>query len=213
MPLAIVTSIISALSIVAGSLVGALCSWIINRKMHQKKIQDDYKMMEENHKYEEGFRLKELCNNANIIRLDIATALFQSIRSLKNKDDEKKYLYLLPINKNYSLAIVSLSDKYNLRELSLIYQLYGIIEKVNRDIFSWSIGDDSSYEKVLVGFKSILYKLYGENYRSVLKVDPDKITYEELYNNQYAREEYKSLLIKLDNLCLVENLTKEELKK
>lgn len=209
MPITIITTIISAFSIIAGSLLGALCSWIINRKMHQKRIQEDYKLMQENRKYEESCKKKQLVNNANIIRLDIATAIFQSIRSLQNKDDDKKYLYLMPLNKEYSLAIISLSDEYSLQELSLIYQLYGIIEKVNKDIQGWKLGDNRAYDKVLKGFKSILYKIYKDNYENILKVNPDMISYEELYNNEYIDNEYKKVLKKLNKICLMENNTKK----
>ena len=209
MPIPIVTSIISAISIIAGSLIGAYCSWIISKNMHVKEIEDQHKILKENRCYEEKYRVKEVCNNANVIRLDIATSLFQSIRSLQNNDEDKKYLYLLPINKNYSEAVASLSDEYSLQELSLLYQLYGIIEKVNRDIYSWNSTDNNTYERVRKEFSSILYKIYGNNVEKILKVDADKISYKELYNNQYIRSSYKNLLEKLDELCLVENLLKK----
>ena len=205
-----VTTIISAISIIAGSLLGALCSWIISKKMHNQEMQEEYKLIEENRRYEDSYRAKEVCNNANVIRLDIANAVFQSIRSLQNADEKKKYLYLLPINKNYSQAVASLSDKYNLKELSYLYQLYGIIEKVNRDIYEWSIGDKDAYDKVKSGFETILYKMYGDNFKKVLTINPDKVSYIELYRNDYTIKPYKDLLEKLDDLCLLENLLKEK---
>lgn len=205
-----VSTIISAISIIAGSLLGALCSWIINKKMHNQKMQEEYKLIEDNRKYEDSYRAKEVCNNANVIRLDIANAVFQSIRSLQNTDEKKKYLYLLPINKNYSQAVASLSDKYDLKELSHLYQLYGIIEKVNRDIYSWTIGDKDAYDKVRTGFETVLYKLYGDNFEKVLTINPDQISYIELYRNDFTIKHYKNLLEKLDELCLLENLLKEK---
>lgn len=209
MPIAIVTTIISGISIIAGTLLGALFSWIINKKMHNQKMQEEYKLIQENRKYEESYRAKEVCNNANVIRLDIANALFQSIRSLQNTEERKNYLYLLPINKLYSQAVASLSDKYTLKELSYLYQLYGIIEKANRDIYEWTIGDKDAYEKVKTGFESILYKMYGDNFRKVITINPDKVSYIELYKNDYTIKPYKDLLEKLDDLCLLENLLKE----
>ncbi|MEI3338094.1 MAG: hypothetical protein V8R02_11700 [Clostridium sp.] len=209
MSTAIITSIISATSIILGSLVGALCSFLINKNINEKRIKEDYKIIEANRKYDKICKEKELCNNANIIRLDIITAIFQSIRSLQNKDKEKNYLYLMPLHKEYSLVVVSLSDKYTLQELSLIYQLYGIIEKVNRDIQVWKVGDNRAYDKVLKGFKSILYKIYKDNYESILKVNPDMISYEELYNNEYINADYKEVLKKLDKLCFMENKTEK----
>ena len=206
MPIPIITSIISALSIIVGSLLGALFSYLISRNMHKKELEDEQLLTIENRKYEERFKAKEVCDNANIIRLDISTALYQSIRSLQNSDEEKKYLYLLPINKNYSLAIASLSHKYTLKELSNLYQLYGIIEKVNRDIYNWNIGDNRSYENVQVGLKSILYKLYGDNYKRLINIDINIVPYEELYLTEFMEDEYKSILEKLDKLCVIDNL-------
>lgn len=171
---------------------------------------DEAKIQEENRLYEETYRAKDLCNNANILRLDIATAIFQSIRVLQNKDISKNYLYLLPVCQNYSEAVSSLSDKYSLQELSSVYQLYGIIGKINRDIYNWTSGNEEAYEKVKLGFLSILIKIYGENYNDILRVDPNKICYEDLYKNEFISPVFKDLLLKLDDLCLVENLMKEK---
>lgn len=208
MEIQIVTSIISAVSVLSGSLIGAFCSWLINKKIYSRQITDEEKFQKENLYYKERCRAEGICNYANILRLDIATAVFQSIRVLTNKDVNKNYLYLLPICKDYSMAVSSLSNKYSLQELSSVYQLYGIMEKVNRDIYNWSIGDDTSYERVKSGFVSILIKIYGENYTAILKVDPNRIGYEDLYKNDYIRPEFKELLLKLDDLCLLENLLK-----
>ncbi|NLK95717.1 MAG: hypothetical protein GX275_11115, partial [Clostridiales bacterium] len=150
MPMPIITSIISAVSILAGSLLGALFSYIISEKMHKKQILEEHLILNENRKYEEKYRIREICNDANSIRLDIITAIFQSIRLLQDSNEANNYLYLLPINKNYSSKVASLSDKYTLIELNLIYQLYGIIDKVNKDIYSWNIGDDELYKKIKI---------------------------------------------------------------
>ena len=198
-------TIISAIAIVVGSLVGAYCSYKISQKMHAKQIQDEHTLIEDNRNYDEMIRCKEVCNNANVIRLDIATAIFQSIRSIKNKDEEKKYLYILPINRSYSSAVASLSDKFDLKELSYLYQLYGVIEKVNRDILNWNIREDNSYCKVEVGFKAILYKIYGDNIDEIISIEPDKISYLELCRNSFIREPYKDLLHRLDQLCDIKN--------
>lgn len=206
MPIPVITSIISAVSIIVGSLVGAFCSYKISTKMYKKQVSDEHSLMIENREFEERFKVKQVCDNANIIRLDITTAIYQSIRSLQNNSEIKKYLYLLPINKNYSSAVASLSHKFNLKELSYIYQLYGIIEKVNRDIYNWNIGDSKQYENVEIGFEAILYKLYGENYDKLINIDTESITYEELYNNSLIEKHYKEILAKLDDVCILDNL-------
>jgi len=204
----ILTSIISAVSVLSGSLIGAFCSWLINKKIYSRQISDEEKFQKENLLYKERCRAEGISNNANILRLDIATAVYQSIRVLKNKDISKNYLYLLPLCKDYSSAVSSLSSNYTLQELSYVYQLYGIIEKINRDIYTWSVGDDISIEKLKSGFTSILIQIYGDNYKEILKVDPNEICYEDLYKNDFIKPEFRDFLIKLDELCLMENLIK-----
>lgn len=208
MPMAIITSIISATSIILGTLIGAFCSWIMNRKMHKDEIKEQYEILQDTRNYEERFRIRELCNNANLIRLDFCTSIFQSIRSLQNKDENKQYLFLLPINQNYSSTVASLSNKYSLKELSYLYQLYGIIEKVNREIRNWNSGSKEAYISIKEGFKAILYKIYGEDYVKLLLIDVDNIVYSDLYNNDYIKEGYKIVLTKLDYLCTEENILK-----
>ena len=206
MSTSVLTSLISAVSIIAGSLLGALCSYIISSKLYKRQNNDEILRIEENRKYEEKFKLKKICDNANIIRLDISTAIFQSIRSIQNNEENKKFLYLLPINKDYSSAVASLNDNFNLKELSVIYQLYGIIEKVNRDIYNWKLGDEEAYKNVQVGFLSILFKIYGDNYKKLMLVDTNTVSYDELYKNNLINSSYKEVLLKLDDLCVIENL-------
>lgn len=204
----IVTSTISAVSILTGSILGAICTWYINKRIYSIQINDAAKIRKENRMIGDGYRAKDICNKANILRIDIATAIFQSIRVLKNRDENKRYLYLLPVCKDYSTTISSLSDRYTLQELSIIYQLYGIIEKVNRDINNWKVGDNEEYEKVKIGLTSILMKIYGEDYKNIIMVDPEKIAYEDLYKNEFITPEFKDILTKLDNLCVLKNLMK-----
>lgn len=205
MSIQLLSSVISAISIIIGSLVGAYCTYKISQKMHIKQIQDEHKIIEDNRKYDQMVRAKDMCNNANVIRLDIATAIYQSIRSINNDDEEKKYQYILPVNKDYSKAVAALSTKFDLKELSYLYQLYGIIEKVNIDIFNWSLGDNDRYYKIHVGLKSILYKIYGNNVDNIVSFDVNQISYHQLYNNNFIKEPYKKLLSKLDYLCDIEN--------
>ncbi|MGL4850475.1 MAG: hypothetical protein ACRC28_16410 [Clostridium sp.] len=205
MPIPVITSIISAISIITGSVLGGLFSWIINNKMHERKKKEECKLIEENRAYEERFKIKEVCANANVIRLDICTAIYQSIRFILDPNKEG-INYILPINKGYSCAVASLSDKYNLKELSYIYQLYGIIEKLNKDIEK-----ESEQKQIVSGFYSILIKIYGQNVEKILKEDIDKVTYKELCRNEYIKKGYREVLKRLDYLCAEENILKEKI--
>lgn len=208
MPNAIWPTLISAGAIVLGSLIGAIFSGMISQKITSKNIANQYRLQEAKLMYQERYKMKEVCTCANVIRLDICTAIFQSIRSLKNKK-EVSYLYILPISKEYHKAVASLSDKYTLKDLSYIYQLYGIIEKVNNDIYNWEYGDKEAYGFILKGFKDILIKIFGDNADKVINIDIDRLSYEDLYNNELIKEGYAEVLRKLDSLCLEENLKKE----
>lgn len=206
MPIPIITSIISAISIIVGSLVGAFFSYIINKTMYNKQISHEKLITDENRRFEESFKLKELCDNANVIRLDISTAIYQSIRTMKFKEYDDKYLFMLPINKNYSNAIATLSHKFSLKELNYIYMIYGIIEKVNKDICNISLGDMDNYKNIEIELSSMLYHIYGENYEEILKVDIERIPYVDLYDNDLIKSQYRDILKKLDHICILDNL-------
>ena len=207
----LITTLISGSAIIMGSLIGASFSWITNKKITSKSIKEQYKLQEVNRKYEESYKMKELCTYANVVRLDICTAIFQSIRSLQNRD-ELSYIYILPISSEYQKAVASLSCKYNLKDLSYIYQLYGIIEKVNKDVFECKYGDKQGYDNIRNGLKDILRKLYGENYSKIINIDIDKLSYEDIYNNDLIKEGFKEVLKTLDYICYIENIKKENTK-
>ena len=57
-----------------------------------------------------------------------------------------------------------------------------------------------------VGFLSILFKIYGDNYKKLMLVDTNTVSYDELYKNNLINSSYKEVLLKLDDLCVIENL-------
>ena len=50
--------------------------------------------------------------------------------------------------------------------------------------------------------------IYDVNYKEILKVDPNEISYEDLYKNDFIKIEFKEFLEKLDKLCVLENVLK-----
>lgn len=204
----LITALISAGGLILGSIIGGICSWIVNRRSSERTIAQQIKMQRENFRYQEWHKEKECCINANLVRLDISNAIYQSIRVSKSKD-KISYLYSIPINRDYHRAIASLSDKYTLKELSYLYQLYGIIDKVNADISLWHYNDGDKGETIKRGFLDILMKVYGENYKDIINMDIDSINYEDLYKDKLMKDGYRIVLEKLDLLCLLENLEKE----
>lgn len=208
MPDSIWPTLISGGAIVLGSLVGAVLSGYIATKTTRKNIDNQYKLQEANLMYQEKYKIKEFCTHANVVRLDICTAIFQSIRAIQN-NNKVTYLFIIPISKDYHKAVASLSDKYTLKELSYIYQLYGIIEKVNHDIYNWKYSSKEGYEYILLGFNDILVKVFGENAEKLVNLNIDELSYEDLYKNELIKIGYYEVLKKLDELSLEENIKKE----
>jgi hypothetical protein len=194
--------LISSISIMVGAIIGGVFSWIVSKKSTDKTIEVQNRIVEDNRKYAENVRLKRSREYANIIRLDICTALFNSIRILKNSGGKKdSEIYPIPMDREYSGGVAYLKNDFVLKEMSYIYQLYGIIEKLNRDTNNFNYYNDKSYDMVNMDCRMFLRKLFGENITKILEVDIDKMSYEELYYNNLTKEGYKETLRKLDDIC------------
>jgi len=200
----LITPLISATAILLGTLVGGVCSWFVTKKNTTRNIRMQHKLVEDSRKYEEDKKLDKVCQYANIIRLDICTALFQSIRMLKDDKDNKRIVYPIPINSEYSTAVASLTGFYDIKEMSYIHQLYGIIEKLNNDIMKYSYIDNELYEAIKNDHKLFIEKLYGINKDKILYVNIDETSYTDLYKNDYIKEGYQKVLTKLDKTCAKE---------
>ena len=123
LPIALVTALISAGGLVLGSVIGAICSIFINKV----SLHEQVRIQRENLNYQENCNAKEKYINANIIRLDFCNAIYQSVRVLQNMDNYE-VSYSIPMYKDYHKIIATLCDEYSLKELSYIYQFYGILE-------------------------------------------------------------------------------------
>ncbi|MCY6959107.1 hypothetical protein [Clostridium brassicae] len=196
------TPLISAASVIVGSLIGASCSWITTTYATRKNIETENKIVEDNRRYEYKDKINKICENVNIIRLDICNALFQSIRTLKYSNEDYLNKYPICINPNYSKVVASLTNRFDLKEMSYIYQLYGIIESLNKHIKEYYYYDKNKYEFIRKDCELFLKKLYGENYNKILDIDIERATYEELYDNKFTKKGYRDVLKKLDeNRC------------
>lgn len=196
----LINPVISAVAIITGAILGGLFSWIITRKNTCQSIEEQKRMEQEKVKRDRENIKRTLHEFANVVRLDICTAIYQSIRSLKFQNDENKVI--IPINKNYSRAVAYLSDEMNLKELSYIYQLYGIIEKLNYDVKNLDYYDEKKNKIVNKDYEIIIKKIYGENYEQILSVDINEIPYEVLYQNDLIKIGYRKVLKKLDDMCI-----------
>lgn len=204
MPKVFYREIISATAIIGGTLIGAICSYLIAKSTTNKSTKVQNEIFNESRKLEDNIRRKNTCQYANILQLDICTAIFQSIRSIKNikSNEVDKYPIYIPVNTQYSKAIAFLTDDFNLREMSYLYQLYGIIEKINYDIKKLDYKKYRDYDSIKIDYEIFLQKLYGENMEAILKLDLDNdISYEELISNNFIKSGYKIVLQKLNKIC------------
>ncbi|MCB2292215.1 hypothetical protein LGK95_01515 [Clostridium algoriphilum] len=200
-PANLLNPIISSTSIIIGAILGGIFSWFINKNSTGMTIETQSKIEKANREYQERTKALRLSEFATIIRLDICTTLFQSLRMMKEYTDKNNIgIYPIPMNFNYAEAIVALSKIFSLKEMSYIYQLYGIIEKLNNDTKGYHY-DERHYNLIKEDYEIFIKKLYGSNYLKALEFDVDTVTYEDLYNNQIIKLGYKDVLIKLDNIA------------
>ncbi|MGV8981981.1 hypothetical protein [Clostridium sp.] len=196
----LINPIISSTSIIIGAILGGIFSYIINKNSTGKAIETQSKIERAKREYQELNKAMRLSENATIIRLDICTTLFQSLRILKEFGAGNKItIYPVPMNFNYAKAIAALEKKLNLKELSYIYQLYVIIEKLHNDTKEYYY-DEKHYTLIKEDYEMFIKKLYGTNSSKALCFDIDRVTYENLYNNEIIKPGYKNVLIKLDNI-------------
>ena len=200
MPIALVTALISAGGLILGSVIGAICSWFISKFSlnEQKRIQ------KENLTYQQQCKCQEKYINASIIRLDFCNAIYQSIRYLQ-KEEKYSFYSSIPIYKEYHKIVASLCDEYSLKELSYIYQLYGVLEECSKMVEFYL--KSSSLDKIGVrnSYKNVLEKIYGDNYLKILSKNIDDISYKELYNDCLMKEGYRNILKSLDEICNIES--------
>ena len=199
-PVNLINPLISSTSIIIGAILGGIFSWFINKNSTAIAIKTQSNIEKTNREYKEQNKASKLCEFATIIQLDICTTLFQSLRMLKEFNNESKInIYPIPMNFNYAQAIVALAKKFNLKDMSYIYQLYGIIEKLNNDTKGYHY-DEKHYTLIKEDYEMFIKKVYGTNFSKALEFDIDIVTFESLYNNEIIKLGYKNVLIKLDNI-------------
>lgn len=194
-------STISTIAIISGSLIGGICSWVVNKKSICRTEKIQQKILEDRIRYEESNKHKDVSENASLVSLDICTAIFQSIRSMKEHTINKGTdIYPIPIHSSYPNSVISLRAYLDLKELSYIYQLYGIIDKLNYDIRNCNYLNKDNYDLIIKDYEMLIRKLYGENIIDILAVDIDKMTYEAIYLNNFIKTGYKNVLMKLEGI-------------
>jgi len=199
-PANLLNPLISSVSIIIGAILGGIFSWFINKNSTSMAIETQIKIEKATREYQEQTKALRISGYATIIRLDICTTLFQSLRMLKEFNSKNNIrIYPIPMNFNYAEAIVALSKIFSLKEMSYIYQLYGIIEKLNNDTKGYHY-DEKHYTLIKEDYEMFVKKLYGNNFIKALEFDIEIVTYEKLYNNEIIKLGYKNVLMKLESV-------------
>lgn len=205
MPKILTEGIMSALAIIVGAIIGGVWSSCATKKATLKNEEIQRGILRENRKDDRRYNIIKIKESAAIIRLDLCTAIFQSIRSIKGiKDNKEYYPSYIPINKNYSRDIAILTTQFDLKEISYISQLYGIIEKINYDVKNLSYNDICEWKNVLIDYELLLKKIYNNNFNEVLELDIDKCSYRDLIDNSFIKEGYRKVLLKLETIIEIQ---------
>lgn len=115
--------------------------------------------------------------------------------------DNYEVSYSIPMYKDYHKIIATLCDEYSLKELSYIYQFYGILEINSKKIEGSNSKDLNDRIVIQNSFKNILIKLYGENYIKLLSKNIDCLSFNELYCDSLMKKGYRDILKSLDVIC------------
>ena len=199
MSMPLISALISSGGLILGSVIGACCSWYINKL----SLNEQNKLKVQDFSYQEKYKLQEKHINISIIRLDFCTAIYQSIRYLQNTEKPLEH-YTIPAYSNYHKIVASLSEDYSLKELSYIYQFYAILDNAHISLSKIDKLTDSNYLYIRSVFFSILKKIYGNNYLKILNKDIENISFKELYTDPLMKEGYRNLLRSLDEQYIKE---------
>ncbi|EJO5348408.1 hypothetical protein NRP93_002532 [Clostridium botulinum] len=199
---ALISTIISATAIIIGAIIGGIWSSCINKKSIMKNEEIQKHILEEHKRTDEMYYKDKFEESGRSVRLDICTAIFEGIRTIKKikQNKEEYYPVCVSINKNYYKDIAILTKKFTLREISYINQLYGIIDKINYDVKRINYGNENSWVNILMDYEILLKKVYGNKYKNILEIDIENCNYEDLIDNSIIKEGYRSVLLKLNNI-------------
>ncbi|EJP6473679.1 hypothetical protein NHI66_003039 [Clostridium botulinum] len=202
MPKALIGTAISATAIIIGSIIGGIWSSCINKKSITKNEEIQKHILEENKKIDKIYYKDKFKESGRIVRLDICTAIFEGIRTIKKikYNKEEYYPVCISINKNYYRDIAVLTKKFTLKEISYINQLYGIIDKINYDVKKIDYSNKNNWLNILMDYEILLKKVYGDNYDKILEIDIEKCNYDDLIDNNIIKEGYREVLMKLNDI-------------
>src|SRR5690348_14930951 len=110
-----ITPVICFISIILGVIIVGIFVCFTIKKSIDRNIEVQNKIVENNRKYQVSISEKRSRQYANIIRLDLCTAIFQSIRLLKSFNDKNGVdMYPIPMDSEYSSGVAYLKNEFDL---------------------------------------------------------------------------------------------------
>lgn len=186
-------SILSAIIGFIGAIIGALIGGKYTERVSKSNIEAQNKALDEN-KLQQSIKEKEFCiSSSKIIYLDLLTALHEGFRFLKTK----KSPALLPLNNEYSKALVLISNNFRAEELILLNKLFGIIEKIRYDILNTNYAANK-FTNIEHDYTLLEEEVFKEKYSEILSYDVIMITKDYLITQ--LSKNYKIIFQKLNEL-------------
>ncbi len=191
--------IVAAFIGVFGSIIGGvLVSILTNRttkKVTERNLNEQRLVIEDSKRIQET-KEKELIKIKAIITYnDIINACFEGFIYLKKgKNISISAPNLITINKNYSDDVAVISKLLSIKEISLVFNLYGMIEKIRNDILR-SNYLTSTFSDVEKDYEMLVQTVFKDKYDDISKLDADYITNNFLLESMNS--EYKRIFAKL----------------
>lgn len=199
--------IIPAVICVFGAFLGGIVATrLINKtteKVTQRNIDEQNKVIEESKHIQALAEIKLIRVKSRIVYNDILNACHEGFMYLKSKNQPT----LISINYNYSEDVMFLYNRFTQEELTLIYNIYGMLEKIRHDILK-SDYSTGRFLDVQFDFSMLVNTIFKDKYEKIINFTPTHITKDFLLDNMNS--EYKIIFTKLNNSYL--DITSNSLK-
>ena len=193
-------SVFAAIIGVMGSIVGGVIASRLTNKttvqVTQRNIEEQRNVMKERKQTDEGKEQKLIKIKAMMVYNDLLNACYEGFMFLKgNLKSSIVAPNLISINKNYSEDVAFICALFTSEEIILIYNLYGMIEKIRRDILS-SNYSKSIFSDVEADYEMMVQIVFKDKYSNISSLNAENITKDFLLDSM--NKDYKIIFNKLN---------------
>lgn len=182
-----------------GAIIGGYFSYLGSKSAAKESIRAQNEIFIRNNSLIKQEKEEAIKKYSRVIYLDFLNALDEGFRVLKGRERTNvgKAPDLLPISKDFSHAVLSISDKLTSKEIILVNRLYGYIEKIRNDIFELNY-QISHYDEIKFDYSIMEIEVFGDNYTEIITLPLENITID--YFLDKMKKEYLNLFKTLRNL-------------